>query len=80
MKLIKAFLIVAVASSTLTSCFSDLAYGGGEGSKSNLVGLDFSDPNHGGLKNKAIDDQQETPPGMVFIEGGRLPWVELLLT
>ena len=71
MKLIKAFLIVGIASLTMISCnFSELGYGG-EGSQSDLVGLNFSNPDFGGLSNKALDDEQKTPPGMVLIEGGR---------
>ena len=38
--------------------------------KSKTTGWNYNDPKHGGFEVSANFTEQQTPPGMVFVEGG----------
>jgi sulfatase modifying factor 1 len=59
----KLFALIALAAITLASC--------NNGKKSGTTGWKYNDPKWGGFE-KAKFKEQETGPGLVFIEGGNL--------
>ncbi|ANW96515.1 hypothetical protein AXE80_09580 [Wenyingzhuangia fucanilytica] len=68
-KIIKTSLIYSGVILIMTSCFNQRRDFGSDRYSEN-IGYDFSNPEYGGLTRLSNTVKQETPPGMVYVEGG----------